>query len=265
MAPWLENTLLYLVDQYFKAVPQKVPGRDELESCKLVSHRGERDNINVFENTFSAFDPVVEQGIWGIELDVRWTKDLVPVVIHDADGQRVFSKPFVIAENSWEECQKALPLVPSLEQLITRYGKKCHLMIELKNEDYPKLARQKDILKSLLSPLEPINDFHIISLEAHLFEYVDFLPKQALLPVSTTNAKAFSELALQSLLGGVTGHYLFMSKALVNAHHTKDQKIGSGFSNSRHVLFREINKGVDWVFSNKALSMHEIIQKQLEK
>ncbi len=265
MKPWLENSLLFLVDQFFAKLPQSVPDADRLRACKLVSHRGERDGIKVKENTFAAFDPIVEQGIWGIELDIRWTKDLVPVVIHDRDGQRVFSNPFVISENTWEACQKSLPLVPSLEMLIAHYGKRCHLMIELKQEAYPEPEKQKQILKQLLSTLTPVEDFHIIALDCALFEYVDFLPKNALLPVSTVNAKAFSDYALKQQLGGVTGHFLFMDKHKVELHHKAGQLIGSGFSNSRNVLFREIHKGMDWIFSNHALAMHEIIQESLKK
>ncbi len=256
MSPWLENTVLNLLDGFFALSYQTVPDEALIKQCKLVSHRGERDGITVFENTLPAFRPIKENHIWGIELDVRWTKDLVPVVIHDADGLRVFKKPFVIAQHTWAECQNELPLVPSLEQVVTEFGKHCHLMIELKQEHYPAPEQQKSILKTVLAPLLPAEDFHIIALDCALFAHVDFLPKHALLPVSTLNAKAFSHYALKHQLAGVTGHYLFMNSRVINAHHAVGQKVGGGFANSPKVLFREINKGADWIFSNQALAMH---------
>jgi glycerophosphoryl diester phosphodiesterase len=261
MSPFLENLLLTTTDNIFSIIPQHKPSPEKLENCQLVSHRGERDDVIVFENTFAAFDPVVEHGIWGIELDVRWTKDLVPVVIHDPDGLRVFGNNFVIAEHTWQECQQALPLVPSLTALVERYGKRCHLMIELKEEPYPELDKQKQILKEVLSPLLPEIDFHIIALAVHLLEYIDFLPKAALLPVSTTNAQTLSALCLSKSWGGLTGHYLFMNSTLIKKHKTAQQKVGCGFANSKNVLFREINKNADWIFSNQALAMHNIIQR----
>lgn len=264
MPPILENILLDLSDRIFSLLPQKKPSLQKLQECRLVSHRGERDNHKIFENTFAAFDPVVEKGLWAIEFDVRWTKDLVPVVIHDEDTLRVFGKNFVVAQCSWQELQDAVPEIPSLEGLIARYGKRCHLMIELKTEVYPELEKQKHILKSLLAPLSPGEDFHIISLDMPLFSHVDFLPASALLPVSTTNAAQLSALSLEHNWGGVTGHYLFMSASLVEKHHKARQKIGSGFANSEKVLFRELNKNVDWVFSNEALAMQQIIDKHLK-
>ena len=265
MAPWLENFLLNTADACFALLPQKIPTQTQLQNCRLVSHRGERDGLNTFENTFAAFDPILENKIWGIEFDIRWTRDLVPVVIHDADGLRVFSKNFSISQNTWAQCQQALPLVPSLESLITRYGKKCHLMIELKSEHYSDPQKQKTILKNLLAPLTPEQDFHIIALDPALFQYVDFLPKRALLPVSTTNAKQLSQLALHENLGGFTGHYLFVNENIMEQHRLQNQHLGSGFANSRNVLFREINRNMDWVFSNHALAMHRIIQKHLQR
>ena len=92
MSPLLETFLLNMTDTIFSLIPQAKPSLEKLSNCQLVSHRGERDDVTVFENTFAAFDPIVEHGIWGIELDVRWTKDLVPVVIHDTNGERVFKK-----------------------------------------------------------------------------------------------------------------------------------------------------------------------------
>jgi len=263
MAPFFENFLLNLSDRIFSVLPQKIPNKTQLEACRLVSHRGERDNINIFENTFSAFDPIIEKGIWGIEFDVRWTKDLVPIVIHDENAQRVFGKDVGIAEHTWEEIQKRVPEIPSLQNLIARYGKRCHLMIELKSEHYPDIKKQKAILKELLSPLRPAEDFHIIALDIALFTYVDFLPFSALLPVSTTNAAQLSPLSLHNNWGGITGHYLFMTQDLIKKHHDAQQKVGSGFANSEKVLFREINKNVDWVFSNSALQMYAVLKYHL--
>jgi len=78
-----DKLLQLLVDGVFAGIPQPKPTISDLRNCKIVSHRGEHDNKIVKENTLAAFDRVLHQGIWGIELDIRWTKDLQPVVIHD--------------------------------------------------------------------------------------------------------------------------------------------------------------------------------------
>ena len=83
-------------DALFALWPQPVPTRNALKNCKIISHRGEHDNLTVFENTLAAFDKVLQQEIWGTECDIRWTRDLTPVIIHDTSGQRVFGKQLFI-------------------------------------------------------------------------------------------------------------------------------------------------------------------------
>ncbi|MBV1882871.1 MAG: hypothetical protein KUG82_14635 [Pseudomonadales bacterium] len=264
LPPWLENGFLTLADQFFALLPQPYPGQDAWDNCRIVSHRGERDGHRVFENTFAAFDPIVAAGIWGIEFDIRWSLDLVPFVIHDADGKRVFGEDLVIANHTAAEIQEALPLVPDLESFVARYGKKVHLMAELKEEVYPNPAYQQTILKKLFSPLIAAVDYHFISLHTDLFQHVAFLEPSAMLPVSTINASQFSRYALQQNLGGVTGHYLFISDRIIRQHNERGMKVGVGFINSRNSLYRELNRGTDWLFSNEALRIQSMVQAALD-
>lgn len=264
MAPWLENSLLFIVDQLIAVSPQALPDRKSLESCKIVSHRGERDGKTVFENTFAAFDPIVANNIWGIEFDIRWSKDLVPFVIHDEDAKRVFNQDILISSSSAEQIKTSLPLVPTLASFVERYGGKVHLMAELKEEPYPNPSYQSRVLKQIFSSLRPVDDFHFISLSTDMFQYLDFIPSSARLPVSTTNARSFGDYALKHKTGGVTGHYLLVTHAILTQLHQENQKVGTGFINSRKALFREINKGCDWIFSNQAIKIKNIVDESLK-
>ena len=87
---WIEKCLHRGVDLFYEKMPQSFPDTEKLKQCKIISHRGEHDNKMVYENTIPAFDRVNEAGVWGIEFDIRWTKDLKPVVFHDRDLPRVF-------------------------------------------------------------------------------------------------------------------------------------------------------------------------------
>jgi len=82
--------------------------------CKIVSHRGEHDNKTVFENTIAAFDRVKKAGVWGIEFDIRWTKDLRPVVFHDRTLQRVFNSNIELNKVTLAELKEQCNLIPSL-------------------------------------------------------------------------------------------------------------------------------------------------------
>ncbi|MBF0280675.1 MAG: glycerophosphodiester phosphodiesterase [SAR324 cluster bacterium] len=260
----VEQFLQAVADCIFAGIPQKQPEKETLQKCKIVSHRGEHDNQSVLENTIPAFDLVHDRGIWGIELDIRWTKDLKPVVIHDPDCRRVFGTENIVNKETFKELKTRLPFLPSLEEIIQKYGKKLHLMVELKKEHYPRPRYQSDLLMDLFSNLEPMHDFHFISLSPEMFQHVGFVPNNALLPVAEFNFREFSELALQNGYGGLTGHYLLMNQEMVKKHEQAGQKVGTGFPSSGNCLFRELNRGVEWVFSNQAVKLQTICDSILQ-
>ncbi|MBF0353214.1 MAG: glycerophosphodiester phosphodiesterase [SAR324 cluster bacterium] len=262
---WIEQPFHWSVDHFFKHWPQPVPEISKIEACKIISHRGERDNRTVFENTFSAFDPILEAGLWGIELDIRWTRDLCPVVFHDTDGRRLFGSSHVISQMTMPEVRQQFPVIPTLEALIQRYGKKLHLMVELKQEHYPEPEKQSDILRQLFQNLTPAVDFHLITLHPEMFQYTTFVPRSSLLSVAEINLPTLSHDALQKNYGGITGHYALMTNRFVNRHRQAGQQVGTGFIESLNALFREINRGVDWIFSNQALCLHQLKTRFLEE
>ncbi len=258
----MEEKILKWVDRAFALWPRRKPHGELLKNCRIVSHRGEHDNRTVLENTLPAFDRVLKAGVWGMELDFRWTRDLQPVVYHDSNLARLHGKPARLADLSLAQLKRDFPGVPSLEEVLARYGGKLHLMLEIKGEPYPVPARQKDTLRQLLSPLEPLKDFHILSLSPEMFDHVDFLPSRALVAVGTTHLKTMSRFALQAPIGGIAGHYLLLSNSMLRKHEALGQRVGTGYAASPNVLYRELNRGVDWIFSNNAVHMQSFCQKR---
>ncbi len=256
-----ESVLINCIDFFFRLWPQPFPGYDRLKACKIVSHRGEHDNSRIYENTIEAFDLAFEKGIWGIEFDVRWTKDLHPVIIHDPDLKRVFGIDLSIGEVTRDELKSRCRAVPSLAQVIGRYGKKLHLMIEIKAETYPDPERQNNIFKDCFSSLEPRMDYHLMSLTPQMFDLITFVPASTLIPIATLNMDQLSEMALEKDLCGVAGHYLLLNSEKLAKHRKKGQGVGTGYPASRNCLFREINRGVEWIFSNNAGELQRIVNR----
>ena len=54
------------------------------QKVEITAHRG--DSIKALENTIPAFEKAIESGADWIELDVKETRDNVPVVFHDSSG-----------------------------------------------------------------------------------------------------------------------------------------------------------------------------------
>jgi len=260
---WLDNALEHLIDGIFALTPQPLPSQKQLKRCKIISHRGERDNKTIFENTVLAFDKVVNKGVWGIEFDVRFTKDLVPIVFHDTDCRRLFKSKLKINETTFEVLRKAHPQIPSLEEIIQRFGKKLHLMIELKEEHYPAPQKQARILENLLKALEPKKDYHIISLHTPMFNVIHFVSLETFLPVAILNTKALSEEALQKHYGGITAYYPAMRKARVKQHLSAGQRVGVGFITSKNALCYALRRDIEWIFTNYAVKLQLVYDRLL--
>ena len=263
---WLESRLMQICDLIIAVIPQQAPSLEKLGKCKIISHRGQHDNIEVFENTLTAFDQALKtDGIWGIELDFRWTKDLHPVVSHDSDLQRLFGSNLRISETTLSELKQRCPHVPTLEEVLLHYGGKLHLMVEAKEEFYPHPEIQNQILKELFEPLQPRKDFHLLSLVPELLSLVNFVDTSAKLLVAVFNANYLSKISLKEKYAGLGGHYLLLSNKLVQQHLDCGQKIGVGYPRSKNNLFREINRGVEWIFCDDAVGVSKILQTELKK
>ena len=259
----IQNILMRLVDGVTAVVPRSRPGASALAACRLVSHRGEHDNHTVFENTLPAFAAARAAGVWGIECDIRWTRDLVPVVVHDPDTRRVFGNDAVIAEQSFTALRQSNPLIPSLAELVADFGGNTHLMIEIKAEYYPQPERQAEILSEHLAGLTPVADYHFLALDAELFRHVAFAPTKTFLPVAEFNVGELSRQSIDRAYGGLTGHYVLLTGKVSRRHRQMGQDIGTGHIGSRNALFREINRDVRWIFSNDAVAMQQVVDQAL--
>jgi glycerophosphoryl diester phosphodiesterase len=261
----LERVAQQLADIWFLLIPRRRPSRQALHDCKIISHRGEHDNRQVKENTLAAFARVAEAGGWGIEFDVRWTRDLQPVVIHDSSTARVFGIDLEVAAVDLHELQQQVPGIPTLEEVVARFGGNTHLMVELKRDELGAVAGRAARLGEIFATLIAAEDYHFLALQLDLFKLVEFAGDKACLPVAELNLGNFSHDALTRDLGGVCGQYLLLNQGLIQRHHRQGQKLGTGFIGSRFCFYRELNRGVDWVFTNHALKLETIRQGLLQQ
>jgi glycerophosphoryl diester phosphodiesterase len=265
MQNWLQNSAMQAVDWIMAAIPRPVPNQTALRNCRIISHRGEHDNDSVVENTLSAFERARASRVWGIECDIRWTADLVPIISHDDSAERLFGNPGKFITLSFAEVRAQTPQIPSLAELVTAFGGTTHLMLEIKKEYQPQPVRQKQILKNHLAELRPGQDYHFLALDPGLFEQVDFVACEFCFPVAELNAGRLSRVCINSEFGGLTGHYLLLSETLKRRHKAVGQRIGTGFIGSRNCLFRELNRGVEWIFSNDAVKLQKILDLSLRE
>ncbi|HVC80431.1 MAG TPA: glycerophosphodiester phosphodiesterase family protein [Chloroflexota bacterium] len=119
----------------------------------IGAHRGA--SADAPENTLAAFDLAVEQGAELIEFDVHRALDGALVVIHDSDLRRVTGASGLAGERtaaqlgdldagSWKGARWAGERIPTLDQVLDRYGDAVFLNIEIKvgKRPYPGIAAQ---------------------------------------------------------------------------------------------------------------------------
>jgi len=253
------DIVMAVVDGVMAVIPRPTPDRAALENCRLISHRGEHDNREIMENTIAAFERARNAGVWGIECDIRWTADLVPVVCHDPTPQRVFGVATPLSELSYAELRERVPQIPRLQEVVHDFGSALHLMLEIKSGYWPAPSRQAGVLQDALSCLSPGIDYHLLSLEPELFDGVPFVAKRFCLPVAETNVAALSRFALQNGCAGLGGHYLLLNNRLKRRHAGAGQKLGTGFPASKNCLYRELNRGIEWIFSNDAAALQAVV------
>lgn len=95
----------------------------------IGAHRGA--SILFPENSMAAFQAAINCGADFLELDVRLTKDGVPIVIHDESIDRTTSASGLVKDLTYSKIRKAGP-IPSLLEVLTSYGNQVFLNIELK-------------------------------------------------------------------------------------------------------------------------------------
>ncbi|MFT6632069.1 MAG: glycerophosphoryl diester phosphodiesterase [Bacteriovoracaceae bacterium] len=242
--------LQLLVDLVIFIIPWPMPSDKKIKNAKIVAHRGWHGKDDIKENSLEAFQAAVDHDLWGIEFDVRWTKDGVPVVHHDAHCLRVWGFDYYIRDLTYLELRKAIPEIPSLEEVVVKFGKQIHLFIELKKENFSNLAEKKLLLQQILKPLSAIDDFHIICLSVSPIQDFDLFDLKTYLLVGDLNLLEMSQLALTNHYGGVTGHYLLSTQEVLDKHEDAGQKVGTGFIRTQACMKREMNRDVEWFFTN---------------
>ncbi|MGE0764158.1 MAG: glycerophosphodiester phosphodiesterase [Bdellovibrionales bacterium] len=237
------------------------PATDQLRRLKIVGHRGIGSGPG--ENQIAGFVACAEAGVWGVELDVRWTRDNVPIVLHDANTRRVFAAPVCHPQQlTWIELQCCQPGVPSLQQVLSALRGRCHLMIEIKEEFTPE---REEILSHILSLLRPKEHYHLLTLEPALLENCQKFKADCRVLVSELNAAQASRYVLRNAWGGTAGHYLLQTTKQIAAHHHAGQAVGAGFITSFNNVCRQLHRQIDWIFSDQAVNLQQAIRRHLDQ
>lgn len=135
-----------------RASPRSIEDDDGVASPSqpavwVIAHRGASRDCP--ENTAAAFEEGLRQGADAIELDVQLSRDGVPVVYHDrtlvrAGGGRRRVSALDLAElraldaGEWFAPSFRGEPIPTLAQVLRRFGRRTRLLIEIKARQAPR-------------------------------------------------------------------------------------------------------------------------------
>ncbi|MBA2710883.1 MAG: glycerophosphodiester phosphodiesterase [Tatlockia sp.] len=241
------NVAEKILDGFFACLPRKIPSETNANEACLIAHRGAHDHQSgIVENTDAAFSRALALGAFGIELDIHATADGVLVVNHDPCLNRLWGKNLFINELNFKTLRQLVPEIPSLREVVERYGRRMHLFIELKAPFH-----SEETLKEELNSLVPGQDYHLLSLDASLFSSLSSFPTSSMLLIPIhNNVSQFCKLAMEKNYGGILGHYFLMNNLKIKKLQLAQKLVGVGMVDSRSGLYRELNRGMYWVFSD---------------
>ena len=150
------------------------------QAFTIIAHRG--DSAHAPENTCGAFLQAKKSGARTIEFDVRLTRDLVPVILHDRTLERTTNGIGLLHEKMYEEikhldagswfaCEWSAEKIPALDETISLLKQlNLHAYVELCPHKSNVLETSEVVLKALnqlwtWEPLPVISSFNIQCLE----------------------------------------------------------------------------------------------------
>ncbi|MFB8268499.1 glycerophosphodiester phosphodiesterase [Streptomyces sp. NPDC055955] len=104
-----------------------------MRTVTAVAHRG--DPYRVRENTLASLRSALEQGADAVEIDVRLTRDGVPVLLHDSTLKRLWDHDRPLSALSYDEVRGVTAGgVPTLEQALEVLAER-RVMVDLPDAD----------------------------------------------------------------------------------------------------------------------------------
>jgi glycerophosphoryl diester phosphodiesterase len=98
-----------------------------------------------------------------------------------------------------------------------------------------------------------------MALTPHTLLPFDFAPPATFAAIAYLWPYRLSRWVEKRAWGAFCAHYTMMGRRTISQHHSVGQCLGTGFIDSPNILFRELNRGVDWLFSNRAAILQKII------
>jgi glycerophosphoryl diester phosphodiesterase len=230
----------------------------------VVAHRGSSDAAP--ENTMAAFHAAVAAGAGMIELDVRFSEEGTPVVIHDRTLRRttsgrgnVYATPLTqlqrLDAGQWFSPRFALEHIPTLQEVLSSLPHTVGINCEIKTDGDPRPRLQR--ARTLADTLEQNRDKRKLIISSFDHRFLLHLSRHAPALVLGVLLQPLRDLPRRAstLAQKVGARYVFCSRRMIRYRMVEDVRrhdldIGVYTVDTPAQLVRTQRYGVNLVFTN---------------
>lgn len=235
-----------------------------MHKSQIYAHRGA--NQEAAENMRSAFDQALAYPIDGIETDVQLSRDEVAVLWHDRFLDKLGLPDQHIDDLDYAQLQtmnfaqhfsaSANESIMTLQAFLDAYGKRCQLLLEIKNRDWETVERHQIKVRQTLSIAGPSSDDRLM---ASSFDLNSLIYAQQYMPgfpliynfeTEQTLTQAKQLLASHSFLRGLCLPIATLNADFVSLLRNHNKCIAVYTCNSVAEINKALDFGVDILISD---------------
>lgn len=239
-----------------------------LNYAEIIAHRGESGSAP--ENTLSAIELAIMNGADAVEIDIRQSKDHIPILMHDSTTKRTtndltirYVNQLTVEElktldaGSWFSSEYIGEQIPTLEEALEVIKGRTRLFLELKdqNEEF-----ERNIVE-LLETYEMMDQTFVLSFS-----------NQQLSRIKSLNSDVQTLLLIHSFFGryqdlvdatyvdhfGLSLTFYQNNESLIDVIHQKGKKVYIWTVNDEQSLKKIVDSDVDGIITDVPVLAREI-------
>ena len=233
-------------------------------NTQIVAHKGYAAKAP--ENTMEAFEAAYEcSDVDAIELDVRESKDGVPIVIHNASLKNACGVDVDVYDLTYEEIrsynahygftEEEFPdaYVPTLEEVVAKYGGKMKLLIEIKAN-----ARTPNLPEKIIDLLNKYNCKDMCEIHSGSYEALEAVKSiDASIPCGYIVALGAGEYSSLTCADFFSVEHNFVNRTMLDKVHALGKKVYAWTVNDAVSIDTMAGLDVDAVITDDPAAVHE--------